>query len=160
MSLLHQSQHFLLFVTAVGQRRGQQDLDVVATQQWIVFGVTDPNLQHEQPRHHHQDHVSMPGLPHAGLILRHSDVTLGVLERSLDPELLDLHLRRKREFYCLYKFPEAVRGTATAHAEDFEAVSEIRLDSRIRCFISSAKRGEERCDVDPDVGGPYCGRGV
>jgi len=51
-------------------------------------------MQHELHRHHHQGHMTMPGLPLPGLILRHPDMTLGILKRSLDPESLCLHLGR------------------------------------------------------------------
>jgi len=50
----------------------------------------------------------MPGLPLTRLILRHSYVALRILERTLDPKALRLHLRKLRRFtgMCqLVRFP-------------------------------------------------------
>ena len=53
-----------------------------------------PLLQHKQHGHHNQSHVDASGLPLPGLILRHPDMTLGILKSSLDPEALRLHARQ------------------------------------------------------------------
>jgi hypothetical protein len=56
--------------------------------------MVEAGLQHELRGHHHQGHMAMPGGPLPGLVLRHPNMTLGVLEGSLDPETLRLHLRQ------------------------------------------------------------------
>ncbi len=60
------------------------------------IGLTQARLEHELRGHHHQGHMPMPRLPLPGLVLRHPDMALGILERSLDPEALCLHLRQFR----------------------------------------------------------------
>ncbi len=80
--------------TPIGHGGGNQDLDVIATQQRMQVAVIDASLQHKLHRHHHQGHVPMPGLPLTRLILRHAHVALRILERAFDPEALRLHLRK------------------------------------------------------------------
>lgn len=79
-------------MSPIGQRGGQQNLDVVAAQKGMRIDMLDSTLQHELHRHHHQGHMTMPGLPFSGLILRHPNMAFGILEGSLDPEPLCLHL--------------------------------------------------------------------
>src|ERR1700732_2485177 len=38
--------------------------------------------------------MTMPGWPHARLIVSHADMALGVLKSAFDPEALRLHLRK------------------------------------------------------------------
>src|SRR4051794_37763689 len=54
--------------------------------------MPEPSIEHKQHRKHHQSHVTVPGLPLSSLVLRHADMTLGVLKTSLDPKSLTLHL--------------------------------------------------------------------
>lgn len=61
----------------------------------------------------------MPGGPLSCLILRHSDMALGVLEGALDPEALCLHLRQ---------LGHARLGRSVAQA-DFEGSRRIQLPS-------------------------------
>jgi hypothetical protein len=56
--------------------------------------MLEPRLQHKLHRHHHQGHTGLPGGPLSGLVLRHPDMPLGMLEVTLDPEELRLHLRQ------------------------------------------------------------------
>ena len=42
-----------------------------------------PLLQHKQRGHHDQSYVALPGLPLPGLIMRHPDMTLGILKSSI-----------------------------------------------------------------------------
>src|SRR5437868_14874468 len=65
----------------------------VATQKRGCVRIVESAVQHELHRHHDQSHVRMPGLPFPGLVLRHPDMTLGILKGALDPESLCLHLR-------------------------------------------------------------------
>src|SRR5690606_12029080 len=51
-------------------------------------------LQHEQHRHHHQGHVVVPSKPTTHLIIGHPTLALAILERTLDPESLPLHLHK------------------------------------------------------------------
>jgi hypothetical protein len=53
-------------------------------------------LQHKQDDHRDQSRVIAGGLPLPGLILRHPDMALGILNGALDTEALRLHAR---EFY-------------------------------------------------------------
>ena len=53
------------------------------------LNVLESSLKHELHRQHHQGHVAMPGLPLAGLVLRHPDMTLRILKGPLDPEPLE-----------------------------------------------------------------------
>src|SRR5271155_3558600 len=95
MAYLHLPHHlFLAIEPSIWQRCRQEDLEIIATQQRMHVSVTEPGLQHELRCHHDQGHVTMPGLPLPGLVLRHSNMTFGVLECSLDPETLRLHFRQ------------------------------------------------------------------
>src|SRR6202163_4764216 len=56
--------------------------------------------QEKEQGHHHQSHVVIPGLPAASLVFVHTRLVLGLLERTLDPVALSLHVGQslQREF--------------------------------------------------------------
>lgn len=80
MSSLHLPQHFFLTAAPVRHSSGEQDLYVVAAEHRMRIGVFESRLQHELHRHHRQGHVTMPGGPLSGLIVRHADMALRVLK--------------------------------------------------------------------------------
>jgi hypothetical protein len=94
VSLVKLTDDFVRVAAPIGHGRGDQDLDVVAAQQWKELSIFDSSLEHELHRHHDQRHVTMPGLPLARLIVSHADMALGVLKGAFDPEALRLHLRK------------------------------------------------------------------
>jgi hypothetical protein len=51
-------------------------------------------LRHAQHGPHDQSHAALPGLPLSGLMLRHSDMTFGILKSPLYPQALRLNTRR------------------------------------------------------------------
>src|SRR6202041_1528220 len=60
----------------------------------MCLHMVEPRVEHEQHRKHDQSHVTVPGRPLSSLVLRHTDMTFGVLKTSLDPEPLALHLHK------------------------------------------------------------------
>src|ERR1700734_2867378 len=74
----------------------------------MCLNMAESSLQHELHCHHDQGHVAVPGLPLACLILRHSDMTFGILEGALDPEPLALHLDQPDDTGSLRSVTQAV----------------------------------------------------
>src|SRR5436305_8176897 len=94
MSSFHLVHHFLDGHVSPGQEVSQQNLDVRTTQQRMALLVGELLLQHEEHRHHHQSHVVVPGTPTTYLVVSQAALTLGILERALDPKPLPLHLHK------------------------------------------------------------------
>src|SRR5260370_27719373 len=92
MSLVQLSYDLVRIAAPIGHGSSYQDLDVITAQEWMRLSVIDAGIQHKLRRHHHQGHVTMPGLPLTGLILRHANMALRILKGALDPEALRLHL--------------------------------------------------------------------
>jgi hypothetical protein len=68
--------------------------DIARRQQCQARLMSHTLLGHEQ--HHHRD-VVMPGPPAECLIVPEAALTLGILERALDPVSLTLHLPQMQD---------------------------------------------------------------
>ena len=123
--------------------------------------MVDAGFQHELQGHHDQGHVPMPGGPLSGLILRHTDMTLGILKGSLDPKTLRLHLGQLSHARLGRRVTQAVfertgrlikRHTGVQGEFTRLAPAEPGIDKNFPVFLSQAYKLKSAADYETGPG--------